>query len=98
MNMPGKRNYKTYMYEDMIVDKDNNIKTPEDKLIGYFYHIDKNLYVVYYNESLEDEEDFLTSDEYYADDLDEAKAIAVECATNSYIEREVEIEHKQKSK
>ena len=41
--MPGKRNYKTYMYEDMIVDKDNNIKTPEDKLIGYFYHIDKNL-------------------------------------------------------
>lgn len=96
--MPGKRNYKTYMYEDMIVDKDNNIKTPEDKLIGYFYHIDKNLYVVYYNESLEDEEDFLTSDEYYADDLDEATAIAVECATNSYIEREVEIEHKQKSK
>ena len=98
MNMTGKRNYKTYMYEDMIVDKDNNIKTPEDKLIGYFYHIDKNLYVVYYNESLEDEEDFLTSDEYYADDLDEATAIAVECATNSYIEREVEIEHKQKSK
>ena len=98
MNMPGKRNYKTYMYEDMIVDKDNNIKTPEDKLIGYFYHIDKNLYVVYYNESLENEEDFLTSDEYYADDLDEATAIAVECATNSYIEREVEIEHKQKSK
>ena len=98
MNMPGKRNYKTYMYEDMIVDKDNNIKTPEDKLIGYFYHIDKDLYVVYYNESLEDEEDFLTSDEYYADDLDEATAIAVECATNSYIEREVEIEHKQKSK
>ena len=98
MNMPGKRNYKTYMYEDMIVDKDNNIKTPEDKLIGYFYHIDKNLYVVYYNESLEDEEDFLTSDEYYADDLDEATEIAVECATNSYIEREVEIEHKQKSK
>ena len=96
--MPGKRNYKTYMYEDMIVDKDNNIKTPEDKLIGYFYHIDKNLYVVYYNESLEDEEDFLTSDEYYADDLDEATAIAVECATNSYIEREVEIEYKQKSK
>ena len=96
--MPGKRNYTTYMYEDMIVDKDNNIKTPEDKLIGYFYHIDKNLYVVYYNESLEDEEDFLTSDEYYADDLDEATAIAVECATNSYIEREVEIEHKQKSK
>ena len=98
MNMPGKRNYKTYMYEDMIVEKDNNIKTPEDKLIGYFYHIDKNLYVVYYNESLEDEEDFLTCDEYYADDLDEATAIAVECATNSYIEREVEIEHKQKSK
>ena len=96
--MPGKRNYKTYMYEDMIVDKDNNIKTPEDKLIGYFYHIDKDLYVVYYNESLEDEEDFLTSDEYYADDLDEATEIAVECATNSYIEREVEIEHKQKSK
>ena len=87
--MPGKRNYKTYMYEDMIVDKDNNIKTPEDKLIGYFYHIDKNLYVVYYNESLEDEEDFLTSDEYYADDLDEATAIAVECATNSYIENEL---------
>ena len=88
--MPGKRNYKTYMYEDMIVEKDNNIKTPEDKLIGYFYHIDKNLYVVYYNESLEDEEDFLTCDEYYADDLDEATAIAVECTTNSYIEREVE--------
>ena len=80
----------TYNIEDMIVDKDNNIKTPEDKLIGYFYHIDKNLYVVYYNESLEDEEDFLTSDEYYADDLEEAKEIAVECATNSYIEREVD--------
>ena len=96
--MPGKRNYTTYMYEDMIVDKDNNIKTPEDKLIGYFYHIDKDLYVVYYNESLEDEEDFLTSDEYYADDLEEAKEIAVEYATNSYIENEVEKEHKQKSK
>ena len=93
MNMPGKRNYKTYMYEDMIVDKDNNIKTPEDKLIGYFYHIDKDLYVVYYNESLEDEEDFLTSDEYYADDLEEAKEIAIEYATNSYIEREVEKEN-----
>ena len=79
----------TYNIEDMIVDKDNNIKTPEDKLIGYFYHIDKDLYVVYYNESLEDEEDFLTSDEYYADDLEEAKEIAVEYATNSYIEREV---------
>ena len=86
--MPGKRNYTTYMYEDMIVDKDNNIKTPEDKLIGYFHHIDKDLYVVYYNESLEDEEDFLTSDEYYADDLEEAKEIAVEYATNSYIENE----------
>ena len=78
----------TYNIEDMIVDKDNNIKTPEDKLIGYFHHVDKDLYVVYYNESLEDEEDFLTSDEYYADDLDEATEIAVECATNSYIERE----------
>ena len=87
MNMPGKRNYTTYMYEDMIVDKDNNIKTPEDKLIGYFYHIDKDLYVVYYNDET-DEEDFRTSDEYYADDLDEATAIAVECATNSYIENE----------
>lgn len=83
----------TYNIEDMIVDKDNNIKTPEDKLIGYFYHIDKDLYVVYYNESLEDEEDFLTSDEYYADDLEEAKEIAVEYATNSYIEREVEKEN-----
>ena len=83
----------TYNIEDMIVDKDNNIKTPEDKLIGYFHHIDKDLYVVYYNESLEDEEDFLTSDEYYADDLEEAKEIAVEYATNSYIEREVEKEN-----
>ena len=83
----------TYNIEDMIVDKDNNIKTPEDKLIGYFYHIDKDLYVVYYNESLEDEEDFLTSDEYYADDLEHAKEIAVEYATNSYIEREVEKEN-----
>ena len=82
-----------YNIEDMIVDKDNNIKTPEDKLIGYFHHIDKDLYVVYYNESLEDEEDFLTSDEYYADDLEEAKEIAVEYATNSYIEREVEKEN-----
>ena len=97
MNMPGKRNYTTYMYEDMIVDKDNNIKTPEDKLIGYFYHIDKDLYVVYYNDE-EDEEDFRTSDEYYADNLEEAKEIAVEYATNSYIENEVEKEHKQKSK
>ena len=88
MNMPGKRNYTTYMYEDMIVDKDNNIKTPEDKLIGYFYHIDKDLYVVYYNDET-DEEDFRTSDEYYADDLEEAKEIAVEYATNSYIENEV---------
>ena len=79
-----------YNIEDMKIDKDNNIKTPEDKLIGYFYHIDKDLYVVYYNESLEDEEDFLTSDEYYADDLEEATEIAVECATNSYIENEVE--------
>ena len=78
----------TYNIEDMIVDEDNNIKTPEDKLIGYFHHVDKDLYVVYYNESLEDEEDFLTSDEYYADDLEEATEIAVECATNSYIERE----------
>ena len=95
--MPGKRNYKTYMYEDMIVDKDNNIKTPEDKLIGYFYHIDKDLYVVYYNDE-EDEEDFRTSDEYYADDLEEAKEIAIEYATNSYIENEVEKENKQKSK
>ena len=88
--MPGKRNYTTYMYEDMIVDKDNNIKTPEDKLIGYFHHVDKDLYVVYYNESLEDEEDFLTSDEYYADDLEEATEIAVECATNSYIENKID--------
>ena len=88
MNMPGKRNYTTYMYEDMIVDKDNNIKTPEDKLIGYFYHIDEDLYVVYYNDET-DEEDFRTSDEYYADDLEEAKEIAVEYATNSYIENEV---------
>ena len=87
MNMPGKRNYTTYMYEDMIVDKDNNIKTPENKLIGYFHHIDKNLYVVYYNDET-DEEDFRTSDEYYADDLEHAKEIAVEYATNSYIENE----------
>ena len=79
MNMPGKRNYKTYMYEDMIVDKDNNIKTPEDKLIGYFYHIDKDLYVVYYNDET-DEEDFLTSDEYYADDL------SVESEDEDYIQ------------
>ena len=85
--MPGKRNYTTYMYEDMIVDKDNNIKTPEDKLIGYFHHIDEDLYVVYYNDET-DEEDFRTSDEYYADDLEEAKEIAVEYATNSYIENE----------
>jgi len=77
-----------YNIEDMKIDKDNNIKTPEDKLIGYFHHIDKDLYVVYYNESLEDEEDFLTSDEYYADDLEHAKEIAVEYATNSYIENE----------
>jgi len=83
----------TYNIEDMIVDKDNNIKTPKDKLIGYFHHVDKDLYVVYYNESLEDEEDFLTSDEYYADDLEHAKEIAVEYATNSYIEREVEKEN-----
>ena len=83
----------TYNIEDMLVDKDNNIKTPKDKLIGYFHHVDKDLYVVYYNESLEDEEDFLTSDEYYADDLEHAKEIAVEYATNSYIEREVEKEN-----
>ena len=95
--MPGKRNYTTYMYEDMIVDKDNNIKTPEDKLIGYFYHIDKDLYVVYYNDET-DEEDFRTSDEYYADDLEHAKEIAVEYATNSYIENEVEKQDKLKSK
>ena len=87
MNMPGKRNYTTYMYEDMIVDKDNNIMTPEDKIIGYFYHIDKDLYIVYYNDET-DEEDFRTSDEYYADDLEEAKEIAIEYATNSYIENE----------
>ena len=83
----------TYNIEDMKVDNEYNIKTPENKLIGYFYHIDKDLYVVYYNESLEDEEDFLTSDEYYADNLEEAKEIAVEYATNSYIEREVEKEN-----
>jgi hypothetical protein len=88
-----KGNNMTYNIEDMIVDKDNNIKTPKDKLIGYFHHVDKDLYVVYYNESLEDEEDFLTSDEYYADDLEHAKEIAVEYATNSYIEREVEKEN-----
>ena len=87
----------TYNIEDMKVDKDNNIKTPEDKLIGYFYHIDKDLYVVYYNDE-NDEEDFLTSDEYYADDLEEAKEIAVEYATNSYIENEVEKQDKLKSK
>lgn len=78
-----------YNIEDMIVDEDNNIKTPENKVIGYFYHIEKNLYVVYYNDE-EDEEDFRTSDEYYADDLEEAKHMAVECATNSYIENEEE--------
>jgi hypothetical protein len=92
-----KGNNMVYNIEDMIVDKDNNIKTPEDKLIGYFHHIDEDLYVVYYNDEI-DEEDFLTSDEYYADDLEEATEIAVECATNSYIENEVEKEHKQKSK
>ena len=95
-----KGNNMTYNIEDMIVDKDNNIKTPEDKLIGYFHHIDKDLYIVYYNDQEEDENefDFQTSDEYYADDLEEAKEIAVEYATNSYIENEVEKEHKQKSK
>ena len=77
---------KLVSYDDSI---EYDIKTPEDKLIGYFHHIDKDLYVVYYNESLEDKEDFLTSDEYYADDLEEAKEIAVEYATNSYIENEV---------
>ena len=52
-----KGNNMTYNIEDMIVDKDNNIKTPEDKLIGYFYHIDKDLYVVYYNECYNKEKD-----------------------------------------
>ena len=85
---------KLVSYDDSI---EYDIKTPEDKLIGYFYHIDKDLYVVYYNDE-EDEEDFRTSDEYYADDLEEAKEIAVEYATNSYIENEVEKENKQKSK
>ena len=85
---------KLVSYDDSI---EYDIKTPEDKLIGYFHHIDKDLYVVYYNDET-DEEDFRTSDEYYADDLEEAKEIAVECATNSYIENEVEKEHKQKSK
>lgn len=87
-----------YNIEDMKLVKHNDsveydIKTPEDKLVGYFHHVDKNLYVVYYNESKEDKEDFLTSDEYYADDLEEAKEIAVEYATNSYIENEVEKEN-----
>mgnify|MGYP003124506958 CR=1 FL=1 len=48
----------TYNIEDMIVDKDNNIKTPEDKLIGYFYHIDKDLYVVYHNDETDEEDLF----------------------------------------
>ena len=79
---------KLVSYDDSI---EYDIKTPEDKLIGYFHHIDKDLYIVYYNDQEEDENefDFQTSDEYYADDLEEAKEIAVEYATNSYIENEV---------
>ena len=58
----------------MKIDKDITLRRLKINLC-YFYHIDKDLYVVYYND--EKMNRLRTSDEYYADDLENSKSCRV---------------------